>query len=317
MGLAGFMCVASCGGRAARRSAAAVAVAVNAGPMSPQERVVALLPPGAQLVLEFDMARLRAHPVLGDLWAKVSENLKTYGAPAALAAASTASFEQAFDPVLQADFVVVGAYDIGTSAARTVTLSRGQTPPPGAVLVGDGVYAVGPDGMLGELMVRGAAPLALSPSFRSLRQRPMPQGATGAIVRLTAQWPKTSAIDLQGYLGTSVVPTDVSLWFDVVDDAAVVVHARIDDELARATFVSSLQTGAANLAKAPWARALGLAPSLAGVKVGQRDGEVVLVLLIGPKRLSQVALALRAGLADWQTSLKTPAKPPPPPPSAP
>lgn len=285
----------------ARNSKAVARRDAAAAPLSADERVVALLPAGAQLVIEFDMKRLRAHPLLGDLWGTVAEVLKTVGASKALAAPGLGT---QFDPVLDADLLVVGAYDIGSPAARTVTLSRGAVAPPGGILVADGIYAVGPDGMVGEMIARAGTPGALPAAFRVLRQAPMPAGATGAIVRATGRWPKTSATDLQGFLGTSVVPTDVALWFDAVDDAALVVHAHIDDELARSTFVSSLQGAAATLATSPWARALMLSKALAAVKVGQRDEAVVMVILVGPKRLTQVALAMRKQLAQWEIAVK-------------
>ncbi|MBK9070453.1 MAG: hypothetical protein IPL79_05560 [Myxococcales bacterium] len=305
----------------ARKSPAAARREAAAAPLTADERVVALLPAGAQLVIEFDMKRLRAHPLLGDLWGTVAEVLKSVGTSKALTAPGLGA---AFDPVLDADLLVVGAYDIGSPAARTVTLSRGSVAPPGGILVAEGIYAVGPDGMVGEMIARATAPGTLPAAFRALRQAPMPAGATGAIMRATGRWPKTSAIDLQGFLGTSVVPTDVALWFDAVDDAALVVHAHIDDELARSTFVSSLQAAAAAMATAPWARGLMLSKALASAKVGQRDADVIMVILVGPRRLTQVAIAMRKQLALWQLAVKTSAQAPttapaamPTPPAAP
>ncbi|HWU86635.1 MAG TPA: hypothetical protein VN253_05150, partial [Kofleriaceae bacterium] len=60
--LAAAVLVAACGG-APKRAAAAPALAP--APVTAAERILAMLPQGAQIVVEVDLARLRANPVVG------------------------------------------------------------------------------------------------------------------------------------------------------------------------------------------------------------------------------------------------------------
>ncbi|HLL21251.1 MAG TPA: hypothetical protein VK427_03920, partial [Kofleriaceae bacterium] len=60
--------VAACGGRGARRTATPAPLP-EAKTVS--DRIVNLLPPGAQIVVEIDLARLRANPVVGETFTKV------------------------------------------------------------------------------------------------------------------------------------------------------------------------------------------------------------------------------------------------------
>ena len=55
----------ACGGKA--KSTTTSSLASTPRPVTAAERVLALLPDGAQLVVEIDFARLRANPVVGAL----------------------------------------------------------------------------------------------------------------------------------------------------------------------------------------------------------------------------------------------------------
>ena len=82
------------------------------------EHVLALLPDGAQLIVELDLARLRANPVVGDLASKALGQLgadaKLPGLPMAVQGSPLANAEQ----------IVMAAYGVGTAQAATLTIIK-------------------------------------------------------------------------------------------------------------------------------------------------------------------------------------------------
>ncbi len=60
--LAAAAAAAGCGGKPKREAITAATPA----PVAPADRMLAMLPQGAQVVVEVDLARLRGNPVLGD-----------------------------------------------------------------------------------------------------------------------------------------------------------------------------------------------------------------------------------------------------------
>src|SRR5438046_2015615 len=85
-------------------------------PLTGTDRVLPLLPEGAQVVVELDLARLRANAVVGGVATRALGQLgadaKLPGLPVALAGS----------PLAAADGVVLAAYGVGTDHAATLTL---------------------------------------------------------------------------------------------------------------------------------------------------------------------------------------------------
>src|SRR3954471_20766703 len=100
---------AACGGGRAKppvTSAATVPAARTAG-VGP----LPLLPDGAQLIVELDLARLRANPIVGKL---VTAALA--GPPLPIGS------DIPMSPLAHVDALVLASYGIGTSQAATVTV---------------------------------------------------------------------------------------------------------------------------------------------------------------------------------------------------
>src|SRR5262245_53853887 len=80
-----------------------------AAPQAVPERMLAMLPQGAQVVVEIDLARLRANPIVGDVVTR------------ALAGRSELPAGVPAPPLAAADQVVLAAYGVGTAQAATLT----------------------------------------------------------------------------------------------------------------------------------------------------------------------------------------------------
>src|SRR5580765_6120790 len=116
-----------CAVAACSHPAAVPALSTPAKPLAGTERVLALLPEGAQLVVEIDLARLRANTVVGDVatraLAQLGADTKLPGLPVAVAGS----------PLAGADAVVLAAYGVGTDHAGTLTVLQTKAEVAGGV----------------------------------------------------------------------------------------------------------------------------------------------------------------------------------------
>src|SRR5215831_6667255 len=103
--------LAACGS-----SATSVPAKPVAAPQTAIDRALALLPDGAQLVVEVDLARLRANAVVGPVatraLAKLGGESKLPGLPVTVQGS----------PLAGADAIVLAAYGVGTNDAAAVTI---------------------------------------------------------------------------------------------------------------------------------------------------------------------------------------------------
>ncbi len=255
------------------------------------DHILALLPPGAQVVIEVDLARLRANPTVGT----VVTRALTAGTLDSLPANVSGS------PFGVADTVVLAAYGVGTSQAATVTVVTAKSPVPGATRVSEGIYALGPEEWVAQIEARaaladtqGESKIAAPADLLALRERAMPLDAPGASLRLTARLPFDARVALARQTGLESAPAQLSIWADVVDDLAIVIDADALDPGEKATKKSlarltRLIHGAlAVLADDPTLRALGLPNSLANAKLVARGTWVRTIIAVGPKHLQRV-----------------------------
>lgn len=248
-----------------------------AGPMPPSvipersatagDALLGLLPPGAEVVLEVDLARLRGNAVVGELARSLLVE------PPDVPGASGASLGGA-------DAVVLAAYRVGTPEATTLTVGRGGSPPPAALALDGDRWALVADGDAAAVIAArdGADDLAADAAFLATRAWAMPAAAEGAALRLTARLPPVARTALADALAVEAAPAALSLWGDVVDDLAVVV--RLSDEALPA--VTALRD---RLAAVPEVGALGLARPIADADIRRDDDGVRVTVVIAPGRL--------------------------------
>jgi len=128
--------------------------------------------------------------------------------------------------------------------------------------------------------------------LRALRARGMPEGADGAVVRVTARLGFDARIALASQLAADTAPSLVSVWGDVADDVAVVgvLEAPDDDGAAKGAerIAAQLRGWFGELASEPDLLALGLSPAIRRFQVETRGDRVKVVALVGPRRLSRV-----------------------------
>jgi hypothetical protein len=301
MGRAGHIALAAaavaCGGdqRAQPAGHAAGATAVTV-PVTVIDRILAMLPPGAQVVIELDLARLRANPVVGEVVTRALAE-RTADLPAGVPASPRAA----------ADQVVLAAYGVGTAQAATLTVLAAPRPVAGATQLADGFYAIGPPDWLDQIEQRvalaatGEAKLAIAapPELLELRNRAMPAKASGASLRVTARLSFDARIALARQTGLDAAPAQLSAWGDVADDAGLIVDCDAADPGNRPAgsgrtsdapkrLEATLRGALAALADQPAMRALGLPSSLAGARLVAQGSWVRTIIAIGPAHLQRV-----------------------------
>jgi len=312
-----MLALVACGGSAAKSAEA------PAAPQAPAERMLAMLPPGAQVVIELDLARLRANPVVGGA---VARALASGELPAGVPAS----------PLAEADQVVLAAYGVGTAQAATLTVLAASHELAGASKLADGYYIVGPPDWIEQAQARVALSstgdvklaIAAAPELLALRKRAMPAGAPGAALRVTARLPFDARIALARQTGLDAAPAQLSAWADVADDLALIVDcdaadpgAKRANEAAR-RLAASLRGTLAAVADEPLVRALGLPSSLTNARLIAQGAWVRTIIAVGPAHLKRVVDRANALLDEAKPGAAKPGakpdatKPPPAKPDA-
>lgn len=279
MKLAAFaLVVVACGGGSAQTPTSTPGPV----PKTDAERMLALLPSGPQVVLEIDLARLRANPVVGALVVKTL----------------TADLVGEIDALVTADLIVLAAYGVGTSEAATITLVSSQTEVLTGIPVGSTFYALGPPEWTRQVEARAGlvaadTPLSADAELLRLRDHAIPDGAPGASLRVTARLPADARQELAIQAGLTVAPAQVSIWGDVVDDLAVIVDAEIgeskDGEAKAVARLEAAMKGALiAFAELPAAKLLGIPKSLTTARIAVRGTWVRTIVAIGPSHLTRV-----------------------------
>lgn len=246
--------------------------------------LIGLLPDGAQVVIELDLARLRANPVVGPVVTK--------------AIAAQVPLPGMSAPLADATQVVLAAYGVGTAQAATLTLVAASKQPSDLPQVTDGVWGIGPPDWLAMAQHRAGA--HASSDLYKLRDHAMPKGATGAFLRITARLPFDARVALGRQTGLSAAPAQLSLWADVADDLAIVVDADGDKEGGKA-MQKALAEAIGELAGSPSVRALGAGASLANPHFAIQGSWVRMVLAIGPQHLQRIVARAAALLPSDPT----------------
>jgi len=300
--------VAACGGRYRRLGPAAPELPVTRTPTA-GEPALALLPDGIDVLIEIDLARARANPLIGpvvDGWIGALEggDLPLDEHLRSAAAASDAPARRS--PLAGAAWVVLAAYGVGGPDATTVTLlAPGKgVEVPGGVGLGDGVVALAPPAWIDRL--RAVAPGARASDdveLLRLRSRAMPSAADGAVLRVTARLSDDARISLAGALGVEPAPRAVSGWADVADDAAVVLDLDSrdpGDPAAARRLRVALERFLHRIADRPDVRTLGLAPSVARTRIesSKRGTWLRTVTVINPGRLRWAVAQVKATPAE-------------------
>lgn len=288
--------VCACGGRARPTSV----TAKPAAPATLAERAIALFPDGAQLLVELDLARLRANPTVGDVvtraLAQQGEDAKLPGLPMAVQGS----------PLARADLLVLAAYAVGTAEAASVTILATKDELEGGIRIAPDLVVLGPAEWTAQVEARAAIaardPIAPSLSLMSLRDHAMPAKAPGAVLRVTAKLPFDARVALARQTGLEAAPAQLSIWADVVDDLAIIVDADAADpgdkqtKAAAARLEASLTAVLASVAREPALQALGLTGALRDVRTVTQRSWVRTIITVGPRQLGRAVERARAML---------------------
>lgn len=288
--LVALVALAACdGGSRAPRIAATAPAPIR--PATPADRIVALLPDGAQVVVEIDLARLRANPVVGAVakraLAELGDDARVPGLPAAPIAS----------PLATADAIVFAAWGVGTAQAATIAVVATAGEVDGATAVAPGLVALGAADWIAQLQARAAlGPGVVAASeLVALRDHAMPPLATGAILRATVRLSFDARVAFARQLGVDAPPARLSAWGDIADDLAIVVDADAADPgervpaLAARRLEATMRAALAGLASVPAVRAAGVAPDVAGARVSAHGSWVRAVITVDPRPLARAA----------------------------
>ncbi len=279
--------LAACGrSRAPVVSASVPEVTASAG-----DDIIALLPDGAQVLVELDLARLRTNPVVGELVTKV---LTGEGLPPLPAAVPVS-------PLARADVVVLASYGVGSAQAATIVVLETTEQVEGAVRVGERFAVLGPAEWVAQVEARAAIahtstgrPLRAAAELLALRDRAMPAEAPGAALRITARLPFDARVTLARETGLDSAPAQVSIWGDVVDDLAIIIDADAADpgdaksQRAGKQLEAGMRGVIEGVADLAPVRALGIPSSLRRARLVARGTWVRAIIAIGPAHLKRV-----------------------------
>ncbi len=274
--------------------------------------MLALLPEGVQLVVEVDLARLRANPIVGEVatqaLAEMGAETRLPGLPIAVQGS----------PLASADFLVLGGYGVGTPQAATVILLATKAEVTGARRVAADISVIGDPDWADQIANRAAIatlmpdapaplgsrlPIVASEELARLRDHAMPDKAPGAIVRVSARLPFDARVAFAQLMGVDSAPAQLSIWADVVDDFAIIIDADAADpgdkdaKGARKRLVAALTRMLASLARDPGVRAIGISNNLANAKLVEQGTWVRVIIQVGPRQLARATQRVRALLA--------------------
>jgi hypothetical protein len=274
--------------------------------------MLALLPEGVQLVVELDLARLRANPVVGEVatqaLAELGAESKLPGLPISVQGS----------PLAAADFLVLGAYGVGTAQAATVILLATKADVTGSRRVAADIAVLGEPDWADQVANRAAiatltpdAPVPIgepmtivaSEELARLLEHAMPDKAPGAIIRVSARLPFDARVAFAQLMGVDAAPAQLSIWADVIDDFAVIIDADAADpgdkdvKGARKRMATALTRMLASLARDPGIRAVGISNNLADAKLVEQGTWVRAIVQVGPRQLARAVQRVRALLA--------------------
>jgi hypothetical protein len=266
--------LAACGGAS---QPAAPPVEVPARTATAGDELLAVVPAGAELILELDIARLRANAAVG---------------PVVTAMAGQSSFGLGFDLVRDADTVVMASYSLGSAEAATLTVVRGDRVGQlrEARRLDDRTAALGPASLLdrAEAAATGSEPsMAADAGFLRLRTAAMPEAAPGASLRATARLDFDARVGLASMFDLDAAPVTVSIWGDVADDLAVVALLRGDDPGDARELTAEVEAWRARWSRAP-ALSIVFRTLVSAIEVAPKGDVARAVLVIGPRRLEQL-----------------------------
>jgi hypothetical protein len=276
-------------------------------PKTAADRILPLLPDGAQVVIEFDLARLRGNAVVGQVATRAIARIgggRVPGLPIAIAGS----------PLADADAIVLASYGVGTAQAATVAVIATTGAVPDATTLAPGLVALGPAEWIAQLQTRAAIDgrdpcpaistaegrcgsigerVAAPKELLALRDHAMPKGATGAVLRVTARLPFDARVALARETGLDAAPARVSVWGDVADDLVVVLDADAADPGDRASakatkrLAATLRAALVGIASDSTIRALGVPYKVADAKLIEKGSWVRAIIEIEPRQLAR------------------------------
>lgn len=270
-------CAAACGGTQSPASAPEPEVPARAA--TGAEALLAVLPAGAQMIVELDLARVRANPTAAPL-------IEALGAAPAVVREEAAMLALGQVMLQRADAVVLASYRVGGDDAVTLIAVRPPDALDGTTEI-DGVGLLGPEEWIARARtsaVAGGDTMASDTRLLAVRASAMPAKATAAVVRISGVLDFDARVAMAARFELDVVPASISVWADMIDDIAVVALLGGEREGEGASFARALARSRDRLAREPTLALLGLGGVLAGAEIETSERIARAVLLMSPRR---------------------------------
>jgi hypothetical protein len=269
--------LAACGGAGSQGAGAGATVNLPERAPTAGDALLAQLPIGADIVVELDLARLRANAVVGPVATEVfALPPPVPGGPPVPGA-----------PLDGAAAVAFGAYNVGTPAASTITVVAGGQRPPEGIDLGEGRWALALEGETAALLETdaGGPSVAGDAALQTARAWAMPPAADGASLRVAARLSTDARAGLAEGLGIESAPAVVSVWADVADDLAVIVKLADQPHGKSPKWLPGVARSLARASALPQINALGLSRPITDAEIRRERSGVTITIIVAPGRL--------------------------------
>lgn len=270
-------CVAACGGNDPPARAPEPEIPARAA--TGAEPLLAVLPAGAALIVELDLARVRANPTAAPI-------IRALGAAPVMVREEDAMLALGQVLLQRADAVVLASYRVGGDDAATLIAVRPADALEGTTVV-DGVGLLGPEAWIERARAASsgrAATAAGDARLLAVRASAMPAEAKGAALRVSGVLDFEARVTMASRFELDVVPASISVWGDLADDLAVVALLGGDKPGEGASYARAVQRMRDRMAAEPALVLLGLSGVVGAAPIESSDRIARVVLLMSPKR---------------------------------
>ncbi|HUH04253.1 MAG TPA: hypothetical protein VML75_19785 [Kofleriaceae bacterium] len=295
-------CAAACGGNDPPARVPEPEVPVRAA--TGAEPLLAVLPAGAALIVELDLARVRANPTAAPM-------VHALGAAPVMVREEDAMLALGQVLLQRADAVVLASYRVGGDDAATLIAVRPANALEGTTVIG-GVGLLGPKAWIERARAASgdsAATVAGDTRLLAVRASAMPAEASGAALRISGVLDFEARVAMASRFELDVVPASISVWGDLADDLAVVALLGGDKLGEGASYARAVKRVLDRMADEPALVWLGLGGVVGGATIESSERIARVVLLMSPKRFTLTSKRLVKQLSARPAPAPAPAPP--------
>ncbi len=235
------------------------------------DAILRYVPDGANLLLEFDLERVRKNEKVGKAFESGSSDLSMVG-------------------VAKISTLVLAGFHVGTKEAGMLIFVKSKSKPEETFTrVHGDIYVAGPPQLKKRIAPMKAHPkqsILGDKQLMALRAGAMPEKAKAASFRAVYNIDLQQQLGLANIMGIEVAPSSLSVWADVADDFALVAMANSRSAVEREEVVRAAKRWLFGIVGSEVGQAYQLAKVRPTVRLNSQEKTTVVVATIGPKSLS-------------------------------